>query len=205
MRFRYQICLLSLFCLRALAGPVFSQSVLANVDGANVVSVKGSNGELGHGYLEWIGKHPGAMQESRREAVRNGPPLSGHPAAPKITTIHEILWPRLDIYSAAGVSVYYGNVSEENVRVIDALPQVLPDTVVTPGGPLRPTLHEACSMFHQLKCGGKHAPAQIDYTVFVIYYARAGNHACEDQDAAIQRLKKRVEGSRIRIVEVRIN
>ena len=182
-----------------LEGQIIAQSANTNANSTNVVSVTGSGSELGHGYLAWTINHPGAQQESVR--VVKAVPLSGQ----RTTTISSILWPRMDIYSAAGVSIYYGSNSAQNVNIIDALPHELPTINTTSGRPTRPTLKEACSMFHALRCGGKHDSPQFDYTVFVINKTRAGFHDCEEQDAAIQRLKQRVEGTRIRIVEVRID
>jgi hypothetical protein len=181
---------LVLLCLLFLAGPLVSQSLHAKASSANVVSVNAAVGELLDGYLGWTHKHPELRPGSGSKLAQPG--KAGAP--------YRILWPTLDIYSATGASLYHGNDSEGNVKVVRALPQLLPKTDAMQ---IRPTLEEAEAMFPELSHERMPSSARIKYTVFVVNYAK--RPACNAQDEAIQQLKKRVAGSRIRVVEVRIN
>lgn len=187
-----RIILLNSLCVLALARPVFSQSTTAQVNTANVVSIEASSKELAQGYLAWLHKHPEFRPGSGSKLAQSG----------KAGDSYKILWPTLDIYSTAGISIYHSNDSEKNVRIIHALPQISPKFGVTPGNHSRPTLDEAKAMFPEFSHIAIPFSAHIRYTLFVINYAQ--RPACKAQDAAMQQLKKRVNGSQIRIIEVRI-
>jgi len=158
---------------------------------ANVLSVSAQAKELAQGYLAWLHQHPELRAGSGSNLAQSG--KAGDP--------YKILWPTLDIYSRAGLSFFHGNDSDTNIKIIQHLPhQVpLPDPMTARR---RPTLEEALAMFPEIPSRAGNPPAQIKYTVFVINYA--DRPSCAAQDQAIRALKKRVAGSQIRIIEVRL-
>jgi hypothetical protein len=182
-------CLIYLLLIPALLFGVDSYS--QNNQIANVLSVSAQAKELAQGYLAWLHQHPELRAGSGSNLAQSG--KAGDP--------YKILWPTLDIYSRAGLSLFHGNDSDTNIKIIQHLPhQVpLPDPLIARR---RPTLEEALAMFPEIPSRAGIPPAHIKYTVFVINYA--DRPSCAAQDQAIRVLKKRVAGSQIRIIEVRL-
>lgn len=177
-----------------LSSPTFQSGVKPTTSSAytsNVVSVNAPSTELAQGYLAWLHKHPELRPGSGSKLAQGG--KAGDP--------YKILWPTLDIYSAAGVSIFHGNDAEENNRIIKRLPTNLPQADAIQGS-MRPTLDEAMAMFPEFSKDAIKLPARARYTVFVI--TNEDRPACSAQDQAVQELKKRVRGSQVRIVEVRV-
>ncbi len=158
----------------------------------HVVSVSASSRHLALGYLSWLHEHPELRPGSGKGLAQPG--KSGEP--------YKIEWPTLDIYDQSGNAIYHGNDSRSNVAVIERLPAEIPrlDSHVAA---LRPSLQEAEGMFPELKTvplpvGWNNYP----FTIFVIDYG--ARPQCRDQDQAIQKLKSRLQGSRLRLIEIRI-
>ncbi len=157
----------------------------------NVISVQAQAKELAQGYLSWLHKHPELRPGSGSKLAQEG--KSGDP--------YNIAWPTLDIYSRTGVSIFHGNDSDVNVKIIQRLPRVVPPPDNSQAAK-RPTLLDAIAMFPEVPQNSSFPPAHVQYTVFVITYT--DRPACAAQDQAVQALKKRVDGSQIRIIEVRL-
>jgi hypothetical protein len=108
----------------------------------------------------------------------------------------------LEIYSPSGISIFHGSDSDNNIKLLRSLPFVLPSTPSAATKLIRPTLGEVEAMFPEIQRAGVPDPSRGEYTVFAIYNPERS--ACAAQDAAIQELKKRVAGTKVRIVEVRL-
>lgn len=157
-------------------------------DGTNTYSVVAPVRELPKGFLAWLHKHP--------EAMTQGDSANGESPS------YSIRWPYLEIYSPSGISIFHGSDSDNNIKLLRSLPFVLPSTPSAATKLIRPTLGEVEAMFPEIQRAGVPDPSRGEYTVFAIYNPERS--ACAAQDAAIQELKKRVAGTKVRIVEVRL-
>jgi hypothetical protein len=226
------------------AEEIFTQSTSQATESLNFVSVKMSSYEFASRQLQWLTKHPDLASPT---ITRSMLPYNQHDKS--VSRMYQMSYPTLDIYSSAGVPVYFSDSSEENVKVIDALPQVIPEPDLNPKYQVRPLLREVLAMVPGIPRSDWATPAQIDYTIFVVSFDRTnvsvsqatkkavqlqnmnasgpeikavadpsskvdaaqqtaavegGILANQAQDDAIQRLKTRLNGSRIRVVEVHL-
>lgn len=104
---------------------------------------------------------------------------------------YRVTFPTLDIYSSAGVPVYFRDSSQVNLKVIDALPQSLPQPDLNPRYKVRPSLRKALSMVPGIPRTEWATPPQIDYTILSISLELPGADETPAQRKAIQRQKKR--------------
>ena len=176
--FRYlRMVLLILFIL--LHFPTHSQSgkqTQANNDFVANASVE----ELATGYLDWFSRQPDTGGDSKP---------------------HRMEMPTLDIYSPAGVSLYFGDNSAANAAILRKLPQDLPKQ---PTSVARPSLSEAIDMLHELKSQKEKILSGQRYTIYAVTYPNWDR--CKEQNEAIAQLReRRQQMSNIRIVEVRLH
>ncbi len=234
------------------AKQIFSQSASQAPESPNFVSAEMSYNEFARRLAPWEIKHPdlatkvitGSLIEHNRQVAR----------------IYRTTFPTLDVYPSAGGSFYFCDSFDENVKVIDALPRVIPKPDLDPRYDARPSLREALSMVPGIPRSDWTTPAQIDYTIVAVVRNRivdkpvqpkdasaghaknkviqvqnidgsgpeirvvvvpdppdppdvaqrkalakeASALANQAQDEAIQRLKTRLNGSRIRVIEIRL-
>ncbi|GGG98380.1 hypothetical protein [Silvibacterium dinghuense] len=222
------------------AKQIFAQSTFQAAENPKFISANISLHEFARLLFPWEKKHPDlATPVVTRGAFQNDK---------RISLNYRLYFPTLDIYSSAGVPLYFNDSSEASVKVIDALPQVIPEPDLNPRYQVRPTLREALAMIPGIPRSEWVTPAQIDYTVFVVIRNHSGNNpslskdirasqakpireqekavdsnataegkevpnsqtdaiqrnalAKQAEDEAIQRLKTRLNGSRIRVMEV---
>jgi len=224
------------------AEQIFTQSTSQPTDSLHFLSAKISSYEFARRQSPWLAKHP----DLAAKVIITRSQLPGNK---QVSRIYWMTWPTLDIYSSAGVPLYFSDSSELNVKVIDALPQVIPEPDLNPRYKVRPSLREALSMIPDIPRSDWATPAQIDYTIFAVSLdppdvnasqaqkkaiqrekkrAMEGVHAVavpgsppenaaqraaaaqrnalanQAQEEAIQRLKTRLNGSRIRVIEIRL-
>lgn len=134
--------------------------------------------EFTHAYLQWLKKHPDAIQ------------------SPQI----KLEMPALDLYSPSGVSVYYGTDSAKNAAFLRMLPKSIPRTGTTA---IRPSLREMLEMFSEFKTQEDALLADGRYTVFAVTYPDWG--PCKEQNEEIARLRARAAQAGIRVLEVRLH
>jgi hypothetical protein len=229
------------------AEQIFSQSAPQAPESPNFVSAEVSLHEFQLRQLPWLNNHP----DLATQVVTKGQ----FPGDKKtVSLIYRLTSPTLDIYSSAGESFYFSDYSEGNVKLIDALPRVIPEPDLDPRYKARPSLREALSMVPGIPRSDWATPAQFDYTIFAIILdhhpvqskddsaghakkkaiyqqnmngsgqaiqvieapisqeeaqrnalAKEANAlANQAQDEALQRLKTRLNGSRIRVIEVHL-
>jgi hypothetical protein len=226
----------------------FTQSASKVTESPNFVSAEVSFQEFGRRQVAWDSEHPELATQVTKGRL---------PGDRSVSREFKVTYPTLDIYSSAGVPLYFSDYAEASLKVIDALPQVIPEANLNPRYKLRPSLREALSMVPGIPRSDWATPSQIDYTVFAVMWNRAvdspvqpkdasAGHAKnkaiyvqnangsgpaieaieapvspEDaqriardkemnalanqaQDEAIQRLKTRLNGSRIRVIEIHL-
>jgi hypothetical protein len=228
------------------AEQIFSQSASQAQESPTFVSAEMSFNEFARRLAPWEIKHPELFTKAT-----TGSQLAHDQ---QVNMIYRMKFPTLDIYSSAGVSFYFSDYSEGNVKLIDALPHVIPEANLNPRYKARPSLREALSMIPGIPRSDWATPAQFDYTVFAVIMdhhpvqsedGSAGHAkkkaiqqqsmngggadiqvietpvspgdaqrnalanqsyalANQAQDEAIQRLKTRLNGSRIRVIEVHL-
>lgn len=108
-----------------------------------------------------------------------------------IDRAYRVTFPTLDIYSSAGVPVYFSDSSQVNLKIIDALPQSLPQPDLNPRYKVRPSLRKALSMVPGIPRTEWATPPQIDYTILSISLELPGADETPAQRKAIQRQRKR--------------
>jgi hypothetical protein len=218
---------------------IFSQSASQATESPNFVSAEVSVHEFQRHQLSWFSEHPELATQVTKGRVPGDTSV----------TLFKTTYPTLDIYSSAGVSFYFSDSSDVNVKVIDALPRVIPEPDLDPRYKARPSLREARSMIPGIPRSDWATPAQIDYTVFAVILNHTGDTPAQSKDAsashaknkaiyqqsmnggpsiratvapvspedaqrnalanqaqdeAIQRLKTRLNGSRVRVIEIRV-
>ena len=228
------------------AEQIFSQSASQAQESPTFVSAEMSFNEFARRLAPWEIKHPELFTKA----------TTGSQVAhdQQVNMIYRMKFPTLDIYSSAGESFYFSDYSEGNVKLIDALPHVIPEANLNPRYKARPSLREALSMVPGIPRSDWATPAQFDYTIFAIILdhhpvqskddsaghakkkaiyqqnmngsgqaiqvieapisqeeaqrnalAKEANAlANQAQDEALQRLKTRLNGSRIRVIEVHL-
>ncbi len=227
------------------AEQIFSQSASQAPESPNFVSAKMSIQEFQRRQLSWDSEHPELATQVIKGRL---------PGDRSVSRIFKETFPTLDIYSSAGVPLYFSEYAEESLKVIDALPMVIPEANLNPRYKLRPSLREALSMIPGIPRSGWATPAQFDYTIFAVIldhhpvqpqdasashaknkaiYLKNANGSGPDievtkvpvspeeaqrnardsqanalanqaQDEALQRLKTRLNGSRIRVIEIHL-
>lgn len=219
------------------AKQIFSQSSQP-ITNPNFLSVKTSFYEYSWRDFRWLKRHPDLattvvtrLRFSENQTVDRG---------------YRMDFPTLDIYSSAGLPLYFSDSPQVNLKVIDALPQALPKPNLNPRYKVRPSLRKALSMIPAIPRKDWPTPPQIDYTILSISLDppnpnaspaqkkailrqkkrategvhviqspdphpketqkldRANQAANKAQEKAIQRLESRLKGSRIRVIEVRL-
>jgi hypothetical protein len=191
-------CLVLLF----LPAEYFSESTSQAKENPNFMSAEMSLQEFGRRLVPWESKHPELFSKDTTQA-----PV---PQGQSIRLIYRISYPTLDIYSAAGVPFYYSDSSDVNVKVIDALPRVIPEPDLDPRYKARPSLREALSMIPGIPRSDWATPAQIDYTIVAVILDRTGANPSQPEDASVSHAKKNVtyvpdmdgSGREIRVIQV---
>ncbi len=221
------------------AEQIFTQSASQVAESPNFVSAKISSQDFERRQFPWLMKHPHLATTEVSKSQLHG---NEH-----VNRFYRLTYPTLDIYSSAGVPLYFNDSSELNVKTIDALPRAIPEPDLNPKDKVRPSLREALSMIPEIPRGDWMTPAQIDYTIVVVSVdrtdantsqtsakaaqpqilngsgpkihlvevpsvhpdldreaARRSALANQAQEEAIQRLKTRLNGSRIRVIDVRL-
>jgi len=84
-------------------------------------------------------------------------------------------FPTLDIYSSAGESFYFNDSSDINVKLLDALPRVIPEQDLDPRYKARPSLREVLSMIPGIPRSDWATPAQFDYTIVAVMMTYTGD------------------------------
>jgi hypothetical protein len=227
---------------------VFSQTAPQASESPNFVSAEMSIHEFGPRQLAWFSEHPELATQVTKGRL---------PGDRSVSRNFRTTYPTLDIYSSAGVPFYFSDFAEASLKVIDALPLVIPEADLNPRYKVRPSLREALSMIPSIPRSDWATPAQIDYTIVAVIIKHTGDNplqskdgsasraknkaiyqqnmngsgpgvelieapvspeeaqrialakeasalANQAQDEAIQRLKTRLNGSRIRVIEVRL-
>jgi hypothetical protein len=227
---------------------MFTQSAPQAPESQNFVSVEMSLHEFQLRLLPWLVNHP----DLATQVVTKGQ----FPGDKKtVNRIFKLTFPTLDIYSSAGVPLYFSDYAEAVLQVTNALPQAIPEANLNPKYKLRPSLREALSMVPGIPRSDWATPAQFDYTIFAVIRDRLPVQSTDDsagqtkkkaihlqnmnesgpdievikappdtpevaqrkaldeeantlankaQDEALQRLKTRLNGSRIRVIEVHL-
>jgi hypothetical protein len=224
----------------------FTQSASQAPESPNFVSAEMSIKEFQRRQLSWDSEHPELATQVIKGRL---------PGDRSVTRIFKLTFPTLDIYSSAGVPLYFSEYAEAGLQVTDALPLVIPEANLNPKYKLRPSLREALSMVPGIPRKDWDTPAQFDYTIFAVIQDHhpvqskddSASHAKkkaiqqqnvnlggadievikappvspEDaqrnalanqsyalankaQDEALQRLKTRLNGSRIRVIELHL-
>jgi len=173
-----RITVLILFVL--LRFPTHGQSSGKQSQANNDFIANASVEELATGYLDWVSRQPDTGGDSKP---------------------HRMEMPTLDIYSPAGVSLYFGANSAANAATIRKLSQELPKQASSPA---RPSLREAIDMFHELKSQKEKILSGQRYTVFAITYPN-WDHCKEQNEAIVQLREHRQQMPNIQIVEVRLH
>ncbi|MGB6974467.1 MAG: hypothetical protein WBD67_07275 [Terracidiphilus sp.] len=173
----------------------FTQSTSPATESSHFLSAKISISEFVRRLAPWESKHP----DLATKVITTRLQLQGDV---QVSRIFRMTYPTLDIYSSAGVPLYFSDSSEVNVKVIDALPQVIPEPDLNPRYKVRPSLREALSMIPGIPRSDRATPAQIDYTIFVVSLDPPDVNASQAQKKAIQQQKKRAIDPRIQVTEV---
>lgn len=100
-------------------------------------------------------------------------------------------YPTLDIYSSAGVPIYFSDASQLNLQMIHALPQALPKPNLNPRYKVRPSLRKALSMVPEIPRHDWATPPQIEYTILSITLDPPDPNESPAQKKAFQRQKER--------------
>gem|GEM_PF-3448112 len=228
------------------AEQIFSQSASQAQESPTFVSAEMSFHEFQRRLLAWEVNHP----ELATQVVKGR-----LPGDRSVTRIFKTNYPTLDIYSSAGVPLYFSEYAEASLKVIDALPLVIPEANLNPRYKLRPSLREALSMVPGIPRSDWATPAQFDYTIFAVILDHPPAQSKDDsaghakkkatylqnmngsgpaievikappdtpevaqrkardkeanalanqaQDEALQRRKTRLNGSRVRVIEVHL-
>jgi len=160
--------------------PTQSQSSGKQTQANNDFVANASVEELATGYLDWISRQPNSGGDSKP---------------------HKMEMPTLDVYSPAGVLLYFGANSAANAAIIRKLPQDLPKQTASE---TRPSLSEAIDMFHELKTQKDKILSGQRYTIFAVTYPNWDH--CKEQNEAMTQLRERKQQMpNIRIVEVRLH
>ena len=181
---------------------IFTQSASQAPESPNFVSAEMSYNEFARRLAPWEIKHPdlftkvttGSLIEHNRQVAR----------------MYRTTFPTLDVYPSAGGSFYFSDSSDENVKVIDALPRVIPKPDLDPRYNARPSLREALSMVPAIPRSDWATPAQIDYTIVAVVRNRTGDNPAQPKDASAGHAKNKViqvqtmngSGPDIRVIEV---
>ena len=171
--------------------------------GATVVTVDAPVQELLGGYLRWSQQHPEAIPEARPlipRPAQGGAQSQPGEGAGTGTEIHVLRMPSVDLYSASGVSLYYGSKSKENAAFIRAFPDSIRQAKADH---VRPTFKEAIEMVDELKPYEAALLARKGCTVFAVAFPGFGES--EEQDEAVRELKHRADKLGIGVVEVRLH
>jgi hypothetical protein len=231
------------------AEQIFTQSTSQATESPNFMSAEMSFHEFARRLAPWESKHPDlATKIITRSQL---------PHDQQVNMIYRMTFPTLDIYSSAGESFYFSEYTEASLKVIDALPRVIPEPDLDPRYKARPSLREVLSMIPGIPRSDWATPAQFDYTIVAVIVKHTGDNPLQSkdssashaknkaiyqknmngsgqdirvievpdspdvaqrkalakeanalvnraQDEAIQRLKTRLNGSRIRVIEIRI-
>lgn len=135
-----------------------------------------SDNEFTKAYLQWFVHH--------REAAPGG-------------NLLKLEMPALDLYTPAGVSIYYGTDAEANADFLRKLSKGIPAATPQRG---RPTLKEAIEMVPGFRTEENELLADKRYTIFAVTYPHWAD--ARAQNDAIAELRKTQNS--IRILEVRL-
>jgi hypothetical protein len=145
-----------------------------------------SVGELNAAYLLWMNRYPLAFP-------RGSTTIRGMPA--------------LDLYSPAGVSIYYGEDSRKNADFIRSLPKGIPSdktgAATSTLGAIRPTLREAIEMVPEFNARKQTQLTNGLYTLFIITFPDWDQ--CKAQNEAVAEFRRHTRELGVRILEVRLH
>lgn len=157
-----------------------------------VVTVKAPIQQFLEGFVHWLHQHPAAAHLAQSPA--SGPP----------THIGMVMLPSVDLYSPAGVSIYYTSGSKENLKFIHALPGSIRQVEREKKQKVRPTLKEAMEMIPELKPYEAAVLAKKEYAVLALTFVPPSPQ-CKAQDAVIRHFERRARGIGVRVIEVRLH
>ena len=166
------------------AEQIFSQSAPQAPESPNFVSAEMSIHEFQLRLLPWLVNHP----DLATPVVTKGQ-FTGEKK--RVGQNFYINFPTLDIYSSAGVPLYFSDYAEAGLQVTDALPQVIPEANLNPKYKVRPSLREALSMVPGIPRSDWATPAQFDYTIFAVILDRTGDNPVQSKDAGAGHAKKK--------------
>jgi hypothetical protein len=112
----------------------------------------------------------------------------------------DLVVPSVDIYDSSGATIYHGQKVENDVGVLENLPQRVQGLRASG---LRPSLSEALEMFPELAKEKSSILSAGRYSVISIT-ASAGCPKCGRQDEAIAKLKRLAARANINVLEVRL-
>ncbi len=163
---------------------IFTQSTPQATDSEHFLYAKMSVYEFGRRRMPWLMRHPNlATKRTTSRSLLTG--------IEHVSAGYRVNYPTLDIYSSAGVPLYFSDSPELNEQVIDALPQVIPEPDLNPKYEVRPSLREVLSMIPSIPRKDRATPAQIEYTVLSISLDPPDPNASEAEKKAIQRDKNK--------------
>jgi hypothetical protein len=194
--------ILFFFLLFLPAKQTFTQATPQATESPNFVSAEISFREFAYRSWPWESKHP-----ELATTVTTGSQLQGNK---QVAREFRMNFPTLDIYSSAGVPLYFSDSSEVNVKVIDALPQVLPEPDLNPRYEVRPSLREALSAIPSIPRNDWDTPAQIDYTIVAFIGSRTEDNPLQSKDVNASQAKNKVtqqqymaaDGRPIQVIEL---
>jgi hypothetical protein len=149
---------------------------------APVKAPAGSDGILNISSQEFLSRYLGWAHE--------------HPAAYEGQPRINAQIPAIDLYSAAGVLLYYGGDSEKNAAFLRALPRSAAEAKTSA---MRPTLQETLALFPEFGA----PPAGMRYAVLATTYPDWDK--CKAQNDAIEELKARARKMGIWVLELRLH
>ena len=188
-----------------LAEQIFSQSPSQTPESSNFLSAEMSFDEFARRLAPWESKHP--------ELFTKVISKSQIPHDQQVNMIYRITFPTIDVYSSAGVSFYFGDSSDENVKVIDTLPRVIPKPDLDPSYNARPSMREALSMIPGIPPSDWGTPSQFDYTIVAVVRNRTGENPVQPKDARVGHAKNKAielqnmngSGPDIRVIETPVS
>lgn len=190
------------------AEQTFTQSASQATESQNCVSAEMSFQEFSRGLAPWLRKHPELFTK-----VNSGSQViarSQFPHDQSVSRMYRMKFPTLDIYSSAGESFYYSDSSDINVKLLDALPRIIPEPDLDPRYKARPSLREVLSMIPGITRNDWTTPAQFEYTIVAVMMTYTGDTPLQSKDAGAGHAKNKAiyqqnmngSGTSIRAIEV---
>ena|ERR1700679_4152782 len=160
----------------------FTQSASQAEESPNFVSAEMSLQEFQRRKLPWDVNH----LELATQVIKGR-----LPGDRSVSRIFKETFPTLDIYSSAGVPLYFSEYAEASLKVIDALPLGIPEANLNPRYKLRPSLREALSMVPGIPRSDWATPGQFDYTIVAVIVTHTGDTPLQSKDDSAGHAKKK--------------